>query len=249
MPEQKPSEVSPRSPHVTAEQSESVGRQPVGLIGPEWALRKSARGAALWRHAGVMASSGKDRVEVLALDREAKGRRFTFRDEWNVPAPGAKFRVRRLNGGDRAASFDEISCARLEGAVLDWVRARNPRIVHVLGLDGFGPGVLLALEAAGIPTVLTLDRLRELKAAMERDEAKLEGARETYAAALSSARRIVVRATADAAAAETVGAPREKIRVMKAGADGEMPILRAYASLYRLLAPIPEATEEAATAL
>ena len=231
MSEVKPSEESTRSP------GDFVKRQPVGLVSPEWALRKSARGAALWRHAGVMATSGKERVEVFALDREAKGMRFTFRDEWNIPAPGTMFRVRRLNGGDRAASFDELSCARLEGAVLDWVRTRSPRIVHVLGLDCFGPGVLLALEAAGIPTVVTLDRLRELKAAMEADEAKLPGAKSTYATALSSARRIVVRSTADAAAAEAVGAPREKIRVMKAGAEGEMPILRAYASLYRLLAP------------
>ncbi len=239
MSEHKPNEESPLST------DETVERQPVGLIGPEWALRKSARGAALWRHAGVLSTSGKERVEVLALDREAKGMRFTFRDEWNIPAPGAKFRVRRLNGGDRAASFDQLSCARLEGSVLDWVRARDPRIVHVLGLDGFGPGVLLALEAAGVPTVVTLDRLRELKAAMEAEEAKLPGSRDAYGAALSSARRIVVRSTADAAAAEAIGAPREKIRVMKAGAEGEMPILRAYASLYRLLAPIQE---EAATA-
>ncbi len=239
MSEQQPSEVSSEST------DETVARQPVGLIGPEWALRKSARGAALWRHAGVLSTSGKESVEVFALDREAKGARFTFRDEWNVPAPGAKFRVRRLNGGDRAASFDQLTCARLEGSVLEWVRARNPRIVHVLGLDGFGPGVLLALEAAGVPTVVTLDRLRELKAAMVAGEEKLPGSQDAYGAALSSARRIVVRSTADAAAAEAVGAPREKIRVMKAGAEGEMPILRAYASLYRLLAPVKE---EAATA-
>lgn len=231
MSEQQSGEVSPKA------SDETVERQPIGLISPEWALRKSARGAALWRHAGVLSTTGKERVEVLALDREAKGLRFTFRDEWNIPAPGAKFRVRRVNGGDRAVSFDQLSCARLEGAVLDWVRVRGPRIVHVLGLDGFGPGVLLALEAVGIPTVVTLDRLRELKAAMDAEEAKLPGSRDIYGAALSSARRIVVRSTADAAAAEAVGAPREKIRVMKAGADGEMTILRAYASLYRLLAP------------
>ena len=239
MSDSEPREESARSTDEIAQ------RQPVGLIGPEWALRKSARGAALWRHAGVLSTTSHEKVEVLALDREAKGVRFTFRDQWNIPAPGAKFRVRRLNGGDRAASFDELSCARLEGAVLEWVQAREPRIVHVLGLDGFGPGVLLALEAAGVPTVLSLERLRELAAAMEAAEAKLHGARETYRAALSSARRIVVRSMADAAAAEAIGAPREKIRVMKAGAEGEMPVLRAYASLYRLLAPVEEEAAKA----
>ncbi|QDV08508.1 hypothetical protein Poly30_40560 [Planctomycetes bacterium Poly30] len=223
-------------------------RPPIGLIGPEWALRKSARGAALWRHAGVLSVSGQERVEVLALDREARGARFAYRDEWNIPAPGARFRVRRVNGGDRAASFDELTRARLEGSVLDWVRARRPRLVHVLGLDGFGPGVLLALEAAEIPTVLTLERLREFKASMEAAEEKQAGTRDLYGAALSSVRRIIVRSTAEAAAAEASGAPREKIRVMKAGADGEMPLLRAYASLYRLLAPVAEAAPEPATA-
>lgn len=221
-----------------AEAPSLADRPPIGLIGPEWALRKSARGAALWRHAGVLSASGQERVEVLALDREAKGSRFAFRDEWNIPASGVNFRVRRVNGGDQAASFDDLSRARLEGAVLDWVRARKPRLVHVLGLDGFGPGVLLALEAAEIPTVLTLERLREFKAAMESAEAKVPGTRDLYATALSSVRRIVVRSTQEAAAAEASGAPREKIRVMKAGADGDVSVLRAYASLYRLLAPI-----------
>ncbi len=224
-----------------------VDRPPIGLIGPEWALRKSARGAALWRHAGVLSASGQENVEVLALDREAKGERFQYRDEWNIPTTGARFRVRRVNGGDRAAAFDEFTRARLEGSVLDWVRVRGPRLVHVLGLDGFGPGVLLALEAADVPTVLTLERVREFQAAMEAAEVKDAGTRALYAEALSSVRRIIVRSTAEAAAAEASGAPREKIRVMKAGAEGEMPVLRAYASLYRLLAPVAQA-EEPATA-
>ncbi|MEM8710708.1 MAG: glycosyltransferase [Planctomycetota bacterium] len=212
-------------------------RQPIGLIGPEWALRKSARGAALWRHAGVLSASRQERVEVLALDRAANGARFTYRDEWNIPAPGARFRVRRVNAGDRTAAFDELSMARLEGAALEWLRERAPRIVHVLGIDGFGPGVMLALEAADVPTVLTLERLRELKAAMEAAASRNPEVRGHYRAALSSARRIVVRSTADAAAAEALGAPREKLRVMKATQEGEMPLLRAFARLYRLLAP------------
>ncbi|MFT5732049.1 MAG: hypothetical protein ACJAZN_000586 [Planctomycetota bacterium] len=224
----------------------AIDQAPIGLISPEWALRKSARGAALWRHAGVLSASGQERVEVLALDREAQGLRFAYRDEWNIPAPGVKFRVRRVKGGNRAATFNELTEARLEGSVLDWVRARRPRLVHVLGLDGFGPGVLLALEAAEVPTVLTLERVREFKAAMEAADQGSPGTRDLYASALSSVRRIIVRSTSDAAAAEASGAPREKIRVMKAGDAGDLSVLRAYASLYRLLAPVAE--PEAATA-
>ena len=91
MSEQQPS-AAPSSSTDSSNQehpAETVERQPVGLIGPEWALRKSARGAALWRHSGVLATSGKESVEVLALDREAKGARFAYRDQWNIPAPGA----------------------------------------------------------------------------------------------------------------------------------------------------------------
>jgi len=208
-------------------------RGPLGLIAPEWSLRRSARGAALWRHAGAMTVSAGETVEVLALDRDAQSRRFAVRDEWNIPAPDARFRVRRVAAGDCAASFDELDRARLEGAVLDWVRERRPRLVHVLDLEAYGPGVLLALQAAGVPTVVSLVRLDELKQAQSSQDLAA-----VHRAALQSVRRIVVRSSADAAVAEAAGAPRSHIRVVNAGSGGETAVLRAYASLYRLIAPV-----------
>ncbi len=209
-----------------------VDRGPLGLIAPEWSLRRSARGGALWRHAGAMTVSARETVEVLALDRDAQSRRFAVRDEWNIPAPDARFRVRRVAAGDRAASFDDLDRARLEGAVLDWVRDRRPRLVHVLGLEAYGPGVLLALQAAGVPTVVSLVRVDELKQAQShRDLAAV------HRAALESVRRIVVHSAADAAVAEAAGAPRSRIRVVNPGSGGETAVLRAYASLYRLITP------------
>ncbi|MEM9382840.1 MAG: hypothetical protein AAGB93_23005 [Planctomycetota bacterium] len=206
--------------------------QPLGLVAPEWSLQRSARGAALWRHAGAMTVSAGETVEVLALDRDSQGRRFAVRDEWNVPAPDARFRVRRVAAGDRAAAFDDYDRARLEGAVLDWVRERRPRLVHVLDLDAYGFGVLLALEAAEVATVLTLDRVDEIRQAL--DDRDLSS---TQRDALASVRRLVVRSAADAAVAESAGAPRSRIRVVHPGSGGEGAVLRAYASLYRHLAP------------
>jgi hypothetical protein len=179
-----------------------------------------------------MAISAGEDVEVLALDRDARGPRFATRDEWNVPGPDARFRVRRVTAGDRAATFDEMGRARLEGAVLDWVRERRPRLVHVLDLEAFGPGLLVALEAAEVPTVVTLERVDELcRASSDRGRDAL------FRQALGSVRRVIVRSTADAAVAEGAGAPRSRIRVIKPGKGGEGAVLRAYASLYRLLAP------------
>ncbi|MEM1453475.1 MAG: glycosyltransferase [Planctomycetota bacterium] len=206
--------------------------QPLGIVAPEWSLQRSARGAALWRHSGAMTVSAGETVEVLALDRDSQGRRFAVRDEWNVPAPDARFRVRRVAAGDRAATFDDYGRARLEGAVLDWVRERRPRLVHVLDLDAYGFGVLLALEAAEVASVLTLDRVDEIRQThADRNLAS------TQRDALASVRRIVVRSAADAAVAESAGAPRSRIRVVNPGSGGEGAVLRAYASLYRHLAP------------
>jgi len=217
-------------------------------------------GASLWRHAGAMTASAKETVEVLALDRLGRGRRLGYRDQWNVPASGAKFRVRRVLTGGRAFVFSDLDRARLEGLVLDWVRERRPRLVHVLELEPFGPGLLLALQAADVPVILTMERLDELRASLaqqagptaqqETVSASLGGLAvdnqaitkeasaldSVYAEALRSVRRVVVRSSADAAIAEASGAPRERIRVMAQGKEGQVAVLRAYASLYRLLA-------------
>lgn len=207
-------------------------RAPVGIVAPEWSLSRSARGAALWRHAGAMNASAGEGVEVLALDRDAAGARFTHRDQWNVPAADARFRLRRVVAGGRTATFSDLDRARLEGLVLDWVRERGPRLVHVLDLEPFGPGLLLALDAADVPAILTMERLDELRALHGRGgELPPE-----YAEGLQTARRIVVRSAEDAAVAQAAGAPRERIRVMSEGPGGEIAVLRAYASLYRLLA-------------
>lgn len=206
---------------------------PLGLIGPEWALQHSARGAALWRHAGVMCASAKEDVEVLALDHQGRSRRFSYRDQWNVPAPGARFRVRRVLAGGKTAVTSDLDRARMEGVVLDWIRVRKPRLVHVLDFETFGPGLFLALEATELPVILTLQRLDALRRVIE-DPVALE----PFTTALNSVRRIVVRSAADAGIAQAAGAPREKIRVMAGGSDGETAVLRAYASLYRLLAPV-----------
>lgn len=189
---------------------------------------------------------------------------MSYRDQWNVPASGSKFRVRRVLAGGRTFAFNDIDRARLEGLVLDWVRERKPRLVHVLELDAFGPGLLLALEAAGVPVILTMERLDELRAALalhapqkpvpvmdpktglvtmgqgsasDSNEAVPRlPADSAYAEALRSVRRVVVRCAEDAATAESSGAPRERIRVMAQGENSEVAVLRAYASLYRLLA-------------
>ena len=80
---------------------------------------------------------------------------------------------------------------RLEGAVLDWVRERRPRLVHVLDLEAFGPGLLVALEAAEVPTVVTLERVDELcRASSDRGRDAL------FRQALGSVRRVIVRSTA-----------------------------------------------------
>ena len=174
---------------------------------------------------------------MFALDQRGRGRRFTYRDQWNVPAPGARFRVRRVVAGGSAARTGELERARLEGLVLDWVRAREPRIVHVLDLDGFGPGLLFALAAAELPAILTLGRVDELRRAIAGPERVFEGDG-GITEALASVRRIVVRSAGDASVAEEAGAPREKIRVMAGGKDSEQSVLRSYLSLYRLLAPV-----------
>ncbi|MEM9800559.1 MAG: glycosyltransferase [Planctomycetota bacterium] len=217
---------------VPGEEADFEPPPPIGIVAPEWSLQRSARGAALWRHAEAMTVSAGERVEILALDRDADGRRFHRRDQWNVPAPDARFRVRRIAAGHGEAGFDELDRARLEGAVLDWVRERRPRLVHVLDLEAFGPGVLLALDAAQVPTVVTLSRVDELRAGSDPSRSA-----ESVRAALSSVERIVVKSAADASVAEAAGAPRTRIRVMKPGTGGEIAILRAYASLYRMLAP------------
>lgn len=205
---------------------------PVGIVAPEWCLGRSPRGAALWRHAGAINASAREDVEVLALDPGARGRRFTYRDQWNVPAGGARFRVRRVVAGPRRGRLDELERSRLEGLVLGWVRERRPRLAHVLDVEPFGPGVLLALDAAGVPCILTMERLDELRAlrglGAEPDD--------EYREALGAVRRVVVRSADDAAVAQWAGAPRERIRVMTHGPEGEVAVLRAYASLYRLLA-------------
>ena len=226
--EAAPESVSESTPESTPESTAG----PIGLVAPEWALQHSARGAALWRHAGVMCASAKENVEVLALDHEGRSRRFSFRDQWNVPAPGARFRVRRVLAGGRTAAFGDLDRARLEGVVLEWVRVRRPRLVHVLDIDVFGLGLLFALEAAELPVILTLQRMDDLRRAMNDPEALA-----VMEQALRSVRRIVVRSAADASVAQACGAPRETIRVMAGGPKGESAVLRSYASLYRLLAP------------
>ncbi len=242
----------------------AAAHDPIGIIGPEWALERSSRGAALWRHAGAMTASAGEAVEVFALDLMGRGHRLSHRDQWNVPASGARFRVRRVLTGGRAFAFSDIDRARLEGLVLDWVREHKPRLVHVLELEPFGPGLLLALQAADVPVILTMQRLDGLRAALapqggrvaapdtesgsteqssgpqastaSESEKPASAVDPVYAEALRSVRRIVVRSAADAATAQASGAPREKIRVMAGGRDGEVAVLRAYASLYRLLA-------------
>lgn len=218
--------------HAASAASDGAAPAPIGLIAPEWALRSSNRGAALWRHAGVMAASAGERVEVLCLDRQGLGRPFEFRDEWNVPAPGARFRVRRVRIGGPMAELGALERARLEGIALEWVRERQPRLAHVLDLEAFGPGLLMALAAIEMPTILTLERVDELQGALARGgESGADGA-----SALADVRRVIVRRASDIDAAEACGAPRERIRVMAAGgARGETAVLRAYASLYRLI--------------
>lgn len=184
----------------------------------------------------MCASAGED-VEVFALDQRGRGRRFTYRDQWNVPAPAARFRVRRVVTGGSAARIGELERARLEGLVLDWIRARDPRIVHVLDLDGFGPGLLFALAAADLPVILTLRRVDELRRALAGPTSAFEGDG-GIADALASVMRIVVRSAVDASVAEEAGASREKIRVMAGGENGEQSVLKSYSSLYRMLAPV-----------
>lgn len=211
-----------------------------------------------------MTASAQESVEVLALDRVGRGRRLSHRDQWNVPASGSKFRVRRVLTGGRTFAFNDIDRARLEGVVLDWVRERSPRLVHVLELEPFGPGLLLALQAAGVPVILTMARLDGLRTALAlqappkpapvmdpKTGLVSEGSSlpsdsrqappgpvldSAYTEALASVQRVVVRCAEDAATAEAAGAPRERIRVMAQGKNSGVAVLRAYASLYRLLA-------------
>ena len=160
------------------------------------------------------------------------GRPFIPRDQWNIPAPNARFRVRRVGIGGREARVGELERARLDGLVLNWVRERRPRLAHVLDLDVFGVGLLWSLEAIGIPTVLTLERADALRAALSSGGDKAN----EHGEALRTVRRIVVRSAKDAAVAQALGAPREKIRVLAAtGKSSEASTLRAYASLYRLI--------------
>lgn len=211
--------------------SNGVSTNPIGIVAPEWSLKESARGAALWRHAGVMKASGID-VELLALDPASLGRRFLSRDEWNAPAKGVRFRVHRVNTGPRGAAFDELDKARLLGKVLDWARERRPRLVHVLDMGAFGPELLVALEAARVRTLLTIEH-PELLVPYGFDDDAFELQRE----ALASCERIVVRSVDGATLVENAGAPRSSIRVVPIDRRDDRSILRAYASLYRALAP------------
>ena len=182
-----------------------------------------------------MNASAKEAVEVFALDQRGIGKPFVPRDQWNVPATAARFRVSRVPIGGRTARVGELERAQREGLVLEWMRERRPRLAHVLDLDVFGVGLLWALEAVGVPTLLTLERADALRATLAMGGADPEEA----AAALATVRRIVVRSSKDASVAQALGAPREKIRVLSSEGDSDLSALRAYASLYRLIGGEP----------